>query len=612
MPRRRLRLTCVSDDEEADDEVQIQNPPNPPPAPANQEPVTIISDDDFVDVSDNLSTPSPTSSPPPPPPPNPTTSAPPVYSSMSTGSPIGDLLAGMGLRLKNEWLDACVRGLEGSGQGFAIFDLNTKAKLCFEQFLFSDMNRSGGGVLPENVHTLNMVDLKGPFVLQVDEIVNISCPLRGRYQETPPGIKRCLKLSMTDGVQRVFAMEYKPINDLKVFSPAGLKVAICNVHVRRGLLMLVPEAFTVLGGMVEELEAARERLVTEVNKPPRGKRTREGAATPLSTRATHAAWPSNVGDTQEQPNVSAHFATPLQASQRAATSVGSCTIRCQRITETVSVPIRVQTSMSNQSSTIFPDVEEMHTNSGPESRTDVTHNMNSDSEMHVDTVPVSRNNVTSHINSDTTMHVDTAPVRRQDAANDLNRNAEIAPEDIHMATEFENPHMLSGFTDTPFTYMARLSSKWAAMNGRAPSVQGKIKCFLTGVKGFQYKQRTTYELHVYVDDGSLISEILIDHNVVQRGIGYSPGEVTAALSSSDKKICSDMKHTLKQFQKFLANFEGTMLVQINESSHLPVAHEMSQGCTAYDARSLLRRCKKSLAPAQAPVRAPIEAIDLSP
>lgn len=32
-------------------------------------------------------------------------------------------------------------------------------------------------------------------------------------------------------------------------------------------------------------------------------------------------------------------------------------------------------------------------------------------------------------------------------------------------------------------------------------------------------------------------------------------EVTAALSSSDKKIVSDMKETMKQFQVFLANFE---------------------------------------------------------
>jgi RecQ-mediated genome instability protein 1 len=36
--------------------------------------------------------------------------------------------------------------------------------------------------------------------------------------------------------------------------------------------MLVPEAIEILGGVVDELEAARDRLVSEVNKPPRGKR----------------------------------------------------------------------------------------------------------------------------------------------------------------------------------------------------------------------------------------------------------------------------------------------------------------------------------------------------
>lgn len=36
--------------------------------------------------------------------------------------------------------------------------------------------------------------------------------------------------------------------------------------------MLVPEVLEVLGGMVEDLEAARERLLLEIDKPPRGRR----------------------------------------------------------------------------------------------------------------------------------------------------------------------------------------------------------------------------------------------------------------------------------------------------------------------------------------------------
>lgn len=36
--------------------------------------------------------------------------------------------------------------------------------------------------------------------------------------------------------------------------------------------MLVPEAIEVLGGVVQELDAARQHLINEINKPPRGKR----------------------------------------------------------------------------------------------------------------------------------------------------------------------------------------------------------------------------------------------------------------------------------------------------------------------------------------------------
>ncbi|KAL3513883.1 hypothetical protein ACH5RR_026600 [Cinchona calisaya] len=132
----------------------------------------------------------------------------------------------------------------------------------------------------------------------------------------------------------------------------------------------------------------------------------------------------------------------------------------------------------------------------------------------------------------------------------------------------------------------------AAKKDNVSEVQGKIKCFLTGVKGFQYKKRPTYELRVYIDDGSLISEILIDHNVVQRAIGYSPEEVSSALASSDARQVSEMKETLKQFQIFLVNFEGTMLVQMTESSPVPVAIEMNQGCPTSDAWLLLERLNR--------------------
>ncbi|KAE8710616.1 putative Glucose 1-dehydrogenase [Hibiscus syriacus] len=561
MARRRLRLHCSSDEEDAESQQQPQYEPPQGSSAVRNQPVTVsppdpnpaeplaISDDDFVDAGESL-TPSPVEE----------TSAP-LTSVESYGSPIADFLLGMGLKLRREWLDSCVQGLESSVPRFLNLDISEKAKLCFQQFLLSDMNYSGGGILPENVDSMRLVDLKGPFVLQVDEIVNISCPLKGRYQDTP-GLKRCLKLSITDGVQRVFGMEYRPIKDLQVLTPAGLKVVICNVHIRRGLLMLVPESLEILGGVVEDLEAARQRLVAEVNKPPRGKRTKTGLILPLATRATLAALPLNGVNSVEPTNtlISQNLA-PFWTDERGATLVSSSTVT-ERTVEDPTARTGGANAAPNSSSDVALDVERMH----------------------IDSVSNSRENAMS------------------------NSNLNTAPDNEHIHV-VEHPLILLGDREVPFTYLASLSAKWAAIKDKATYVQGKIKCFLTGVKGFQYKQRTIYELLCYVDDGSLISEILIDHNVVQKGIGRSPQEVTAALSSSDKQIVSGMKETMRQFQAFLAHFEGLMLVEINRTTPLPIAKEMTQGCPASDARLLLRRLTPSSC--RTPEHRPSDPIEIS-
>ncbi|XP_021286088.1 recQ-mediated genome instability protein 1 isoform X2 [Herrania umbratica] len=559
MPRRRLRLLCSSDEEEEEEQLESEPPlessavthqpitlsiPNPNPA----EPLP-ISDDEFVDVYDSFT-------PPSSPPPEASETAAPVTSVESSDSPVGDFLLRMGLKLRTEWLDSCVQGLQSSVPRFSTLDVSAKAKLCFQQFLFSDMNYSGGGILPENVDSMHLVDLKGPFVLQ------------GRYQDAPSGIKRCLKLSMTDGVQRVFGMEYRPIKDLQVLAPAGLKVAICNIHIRRGLLVLVPESLEVLGGVIEDLEAARQRLVNEVNKPPRGIRSKTGVAPPLATRASLAAWPLNgVNAIEPSNNLISQSAAPIQADERGATLDLSSAVTTQRTVEKPTAYIGGVNAMPNSSSDVALDVERMQ----------------------IDSVPISRENKVSNSNSDTAPDV----------------------EHIHMVDVVEHPLILSGDREVPFTYLASLSAKWAAIKDKATYVQGKIKCFLTGVKSFQYKQRTTYELLCYVDDGSLISEILIDHNVVQKGIGHSPQEVTAALSSSDKQIGSGMKEIMRQFQTFLAHFEGMILIEINKKSSLPIAMEMTRGCPASDARLLLRRLEPS-ASSQTRGHLPLDPIDISP
>ncbi|CAN1797010.1 RecQ-mediated genome instability protein 1 [Linum perenne] len=628
----RRRLVLSDDEDEEQENHQSLLPPTPPPPPQWEatvpdveievdmqsshiqqnpnpiEQVVLMSDDELVQVLDDDSPSSP----------HPETVTDDISENQqpqsqlgaavveeSSGCPVGDLLMRMGLRLKREWLDSCLRGLDSSVQNL---DLKVKAKHCFDKFLISDMNYCGAGVLPPNVCSMHFVDLPGPFVLQVDEIVNMSAPLKGRYEDAHCGLKRCLKLSMTDGVQRVFAIEYKPIDSLKVLATAGFKVAICNVHVRRGLLMLVPEVIEILGGVAEELEAARVHLVAEVNKPPRGKRSRAGVIPPLATRGTLAAWPltsvndsgstndsanaprtANPGHVNDSSNIPQHYDRsvnvgggdrddPAHISRSATPStvrpsvpypvhsnnhinVSRSTTRC---TVQTAIPFSVgsiNVSRSTTSSTTHTSIPSQ-----------------SDDRGRAESIAADvSNRVVSEVEG---MHMDTSP------------NAVSVHEDTHMADVLEHPLILSGDREIPFTYLASLSAKWAATRVKT-SLQGRIKCLITAVKSFQYKHKERYDLRLHVDDGSLISEIMVDHQAVQKYLGFSPAEATSALSSTDAKKVDDVKNTLTQFQIFLLNFEGTMLLEMKGNSLVPVALELTQGVPATDAWLLMGRLKSS-------------------
>ncbi|XP_018626529.1 recQ-mediated genome instability protein 1 isoform X2 [Nicotiana tomentosiformis] len=601
MSRRRLQIICSSDEED-DEPQQLLNNNEENENPNNNNNNIEI---EILESSTNLQSVTLSSSSTPNPTPNhhepPNVDVVDAAVAVAADCSIGRVLEGLGLRLRRDWLESCVRGLEGSVREFTQLDDNAKAKFCFEQFLYSDMNYCGAGWLPRDVHKLHLVDLKGPFVLQVDEIVNISCPLRDRYQKAAAGIKRCLKLSMTDGIQHVFGMEYRPIKDLDVLAPSGLKVAICNVHVRHGLLMLVPEVIEVLGGMVEELEQARQRLVNEINKPPRGKRTRTGVVPPLATRATNAAWPpEGVTAPEHTDTASRESSIPFQVHQQ-GTAFGIATSAAEEIraiyrenaepglpsAATITTPVNRRDAEPNFPSTAAVSVPFNMKDTGPSFSSDAA-SLAEDIPM-VDMatedidVPIRREHNEPILLSSSPMEVEEflSDGRNSPAAPASGRSRESVPVSLtghnvdtepDLVDELELPIILSGDNENPFTYLASLSAKQAGMNGSASTVTGKIK-------------------------------------VVQKEIGFSPAEVTTALDSSDGKRISHMKETLKRFQKFLVNFEGTMLVQLNEESPIPVAIEMNQGCPASDAWLLLKRLKPATSQ---PHHLHPETINLSP
>lgn len=76
-----------------------------------------------------------------------------------------------------------------------------------------------------------------------------------------------LKLSLTDGGQIFYALEYRRIPQLSVIKThpgtkvdflvsvkfSTLQILISNVTIKRGMLLLTPENITILGGGVSEL-----------------------------------------------------------------------------------------------------------------------------------------------------------------------------------------------------------------------------------------------------------------------------------------------------------------------------------------------------------------------
>lgn len=230
----------------------------------------------------------------------------------------------MGVHLTARWFADCASHFATANPGYRSWDSKRKVDEAYLQFLEADMNHAGEGCVPPDgllsLPTEKVFDAsnasagngndggldvahrrvwRGRFVLQCDEILNVASSFHDRYSEKRAGDDRTLKLSMTDGKQRIVGYEYRPCESLHVLAPAGMKVAVTDAEVGAdGMLYLRPENVTVLGGSVPRLEEARRRVVarwSEPNRPVGGGRSREEAA-------RFAAWNENGVPTPE-PNI---------------------------------------------------------------------------------------------------------------------------------------------------------------------------------------------------------------------------------------------------------------------------------------------------------------------
>lgn len=167
---------------------------------------------------------------------------------MSVSEEVAHRLAVVGCVVKQAWLAEQLRGLSPA----LAADVSRAAEEVLRAVLYTDIRVCCAGTLPPNAVTMHGVTLPGPYLLQIDELVNVGAVVDERVDN---GVHRCLKLAMSDGAQPIYAVEKARLAELSTQSRAGIKIVVRHVLIRHGLMLLSPVSCAVLGGHVSALLA---------------------------------------------------------------------------------------------------------------------------------------------------------------------------------------------------------------------------------------------------------------------------------------------------------------------------------------------------------------------
>lgn len=178
------------------------------------------------------------------------------------------------IQVPQAWLDACVEWVTEEAGGVPLPQAQLNQQVL-DQWLLTDLRDLAHPVLPAGISEAEKMELNGCYCLQVDSLLDVSQPAYSQLQrvrgahcsndevtavtqatQKPWEAKptRMLMLQLTDGVQNLEGIEYRPIPALSANLPPGTKLQVVGtVMVRLGVLLLKPENLKVLGGEVEEL-----------------------------------------------------------------------------------------------------------------------------------------------------------------------------------------------------------------------------------------------------------------------------------------------------------------------------------------------------------------------
>jgi len=144
---------------------------------------------------------------------------------------------------------------------------NDSVDHIYRNFLNSDIRKCVRPCLPKGIKQKHLVTLSGMYILQVNAIKNIGVSYEERQKGNSARGSRTLLFELTDGTQNITAMEFESlqnvIKDVNKISH-GTKVAVCDVLIRRGIALLKPNNFAVLGGNVV-VDVIRDRPNQEDN-----------------------------------------------------------------------------------------------------------------------------------------------------------------------------------------------------------------------------------------------------------------------------------------------------------------------------------------------------------
>lgn len=185
-----------------------------------------------------------------------------------------------------EWTEACLEWIEGEYQG-RNFSLEQLREVVYEQWLDSDLAEIATPCLPQGLAQHQKTTFQGVYTLQINSIQDVESSaysqlikIKGKENENvsvtatqatqnkfEPKPTRLLMMEITDGHQKLQAMEYKPISTLTTETPPGTKILVQgSIDCRFGVLTLSGQMVKVLGGEVEALveENAQDKLLARI------------------------------------------------------------------------------------------------------------------------------------------------------------------------------------------------------------------------------------------------------------------------------------------------------------------------------------------------------------